>query len=546
MKKDVIYIDIEDDITAVIDKLKASKEKIIAMVPPKGSAVLQSIVNLKLLQRAADSVGKQPVIVTNNQALTALAGGLGLYVAKNLQSKPAVPVVGAAIAAIESDDSVEVSDELGALDETPAAQTVSDESELELSGEELEALQGTQESTPDKKPKSGSKKDGKDKKKVPNFNSFRKKLLIGGGIALVLAIALLFIFGRAKASIVIRAETTPVDIAFDATVNPGAASSDPASYNLKPQVEEAKKTISQTFAATGQKDIGQKASGTVTMSNPVDSDSVSVPAGTTATSSTGKAFITNTSVTIPGASVKGGRIVAGTASVGVTAAESGDGYNVGPTSYTIAGRPGLTAQGAQMSGGTTQVVKVVTQEDIDKAKQQIQQQDASVTKEELKKKFGDNVTVLDDSFTTSMGAISSEPAAGQQANEGKLSAEVTYSLKALKNDDLNASLDTFITSQMTAKDQQQVFDNGFKSLKIEKVNETTYKITALGQYGPRFDTGKLQQEVAGKKYGEIRAQLQALPGVKGVDIKLTPFWARQAPNASRIQIKLEVDKNVSG
>ena len=68
MKKDVIYIDIEDDITMIIDKLKNSAEKIVALVPPKGNAVLQSVVNLKLLKRAASSVNKQPVIVTSNHA----------------------------------------------------------------------------------------------------------------------------------------------------------------------------------------------------------------------------------------------------------------------------------------------------------------------------------------------------------------------------------------------------------------------------------------------------------------------------------------------
>jgi hypothetical protein len=49
MKKDTIYIDIEDDITAVIERVKGSPEKLIALVPPKGAA-LQSVVNLKLLK----------------------------------------------------------------------------------------------------------------------------------------------------------------------------------------------------------------------------------------------------------------------------------------------------------------------------------------------------------------------------------------------------------------------------------------------------------------------------------------------------------------
>ena len=73
MQKDVIYIDVEDDITAIIGKVKASKEKIIALVPPKRIGVLQSAVNLRLLSRAAEQNDKRLVLITSNQALMALA-----------------------------------------------------------------------------------------------------------------------------------------------------------------------------------------------------------------------------------------------------------------------------------------------------------------------------------------------------------------------------------------------------------------------------------------------------------------------------------------
>ena len=90
MKKDVIYIDTEDDITAIIGKVKQAEAPIVALVPPKRIGVLQSTVNLRLLQRAADSANKRVVLITNDPALTALAGGLAMPIAKNLQSKPEI------------------------------------------------------------------------------------------------------------------------------------------------------------------------------------------------------------------------------------------------------------------------------------------------------------------------------------------------------------------------------------------------------------------------------------------------------------------------
>ena len=93
MQKDVLYIDVEDDITAIIGKVKAAKQKVVALVPPKRVGAIQSAVNLKLVQRAATHEGKQLVMISKNAALVALASNAGIPVAKNLQSKPEMPEI---------------------------------------------------------------------------------------------------------------------------------------------------------------------------------------------------------------------------------------------------------------------------------------------------------------------------------------------------------------------------------------------------------------------------------------------------------------------
>src|SRR6266702_5309528 len=91
MKKDVIYIDIEDDITSIIGKVKDASAKIVALVPPKRIGVLQSAVNLKLLQKSASGTDKRIVLITSDHSLIALAAGLKIPIAKNLQSRPEIP-----------------------------------------------------------------------------------------------------------------------------------------------------------------------------------------------------------------------------------------------------------------------------------------------------------------------------------------------------------------------------------------------------------------------------------------------------------------------
>ena len=79
MNKDVIYIDVDDDVTAIIGKIKKAKEKIVALVPPKRTGALQSAVNLRLLERMAKNDKKKLVLITNNQALVALAASAKIF-----------------------------------------------------------------------------------------------------------------------------------------------------------------------------------------------------------------------------------------------------------------------------------------------------------------------------------------------------------------------------------------------------------------------------------------------------------------------------------
>lgn len=544
MKKDVIYIDIEDDITAIIEKLKSSGEKLVALVPPKGNAVLQSVVNLKLLKRAADSVNKQVVVVTNNQALQALSGGLGIYVAKNLQSKPTLPTDEEVDAL--PDDEVEVSDSSGVgnlTDETPA-------DEEDLSEDEIAALEKSDDGTGSvplagaavAKDKKAKGKDGK--KKVPNFNSFRKKLLIGGGIALLFIIFIFMFFLRSRATVTVRAETTPVDVLFDATVDSSLSKTDADTAQIKGVLQEQKKTVTQSFTPTGEKDVGEKATGTVEFStDSIGALGRTIPAGTQLKSSSGSVFSTTESVTMTLANSNG-------ADVGIVAAESGTSYN--GTKGSVSGAPSnISARiKGQTSGGTTRVVKVVTQSDVDKATEQITQQDTSGIRGDLKKAFDKSVVPIDSSFNVALNNLRSEPGVDQESNEAQITAEAVYTMVGVKESDLGSTMDAYIETQMTNPKQQEVYENGVEDVKFEKKSgegtSFVYAVSSTAQYGPKFDTTALADDITGKKVGEARSDLESLPGVKSVDINLTPFWSNKLPGVDKIKIKIDVDEAVSG
>ena len=178
MNKDIIYIDVEDDITAIISKVKAAKEKVVALVPPKRIGVLQSAVNLRLLDRAAKQSDKRLVLITSNHALMSLAAAASLPVAKNLQSKPEI----AEIPALDVDDGEDVIDG----EQLPVGELAKTAGQSEEASRDA-AIAATLAEAP-KLSERPSKPRVKSGVKVPNFNKFRKKLflIIGGGVLFVL------------------------------------------------------------------------------------------------------------------------------------------------------------------------------------------------------------------------------------------------------------------------------------------------------------------------------------------------------------------------
>src|SRR3954463_11361384 len=119
--QDTIYIDIDDEITGIIDKLKGSKGKVVALVLPKRAAVFQSIVNMKLLKRAADGSDKHLVLITSEAGLLPLAGAAGVHVAKTLTSKPEIP---ASPQQIDDTEETVQEDETTPTEEVDPSQTV--------------------------------------------------------------------------------------------------------------------------------------------------------------------------------------------------------------------------------------------------------------------------------------------------------------------------------------------------------------------------------------------------------------------------------------
>lgn len=418
---EIIYLENDEEITSVIDRLRKAKEKSIALVIPRGGSLAQSIVNLKLLKKSASEMDKKISLVSNDRISRNLASQIGLTVySKASEAEKAKPVKEESLPVVtpegefkvnsyygkedesaieepekleenpeedieEDEDSNDIDDE---IENEPTFTKVSDKSE-KIEKEDIENAYKEPEDSIKSKVES-RKTDRTEKAEFNRFdhedhhdNKFgaprnrkpmpkNKKIalgVIGGVLVLLLGISYFFL-PYAKANVMVKTED--FEMSESVTVNPQATSVDSENIVIPATTVELEKEISKTYPTTGKKEMGSKATGKITIYNEWDDKPKTIPAGTKFTAEGGKVFVSAIEVTVPGTTVTYApvKINPGTVDINVTAESTGDSYNIGPSRFSISSV--LAAQQSKiygrsvsaMIGGTTKTVNIVSENDF--------------------------------------------------------------------------------------------------------------------------------------------------------------------------------------
>jgi hypothetical protein len=549
-QKDTIYIDVDDEITGIIDKVQDSPRKIVALVLPKRATVLQSIVNMKLLNRSAKTAKKSLVLITSEAGLMPLAGAVGVHVAKNLQSKPAIPAgpdtseIPESLVneeEIDGDDEPDIDDKkaIGELAGVAAVAVTTSEPEeiINLDDEELTKAVA--------KPGKLAKTPKDNKLKVPNFERFRKWLILGGIALIVLLVGGYFaLIKLPKATIAITTDSsdTTMNVAF--TANTSTKTYDEAAKVVPAEMPSIKKTGSQSVPATGQKNAGTKAAGNVSMTAKKCSGNpfvfpTDVSSGT-GVSVNGQTYITQANATFHGTGTADGCYSYATdSSIPVTAQNTGATGNTGAATFTVAGRSDVTATGST-SGGTDNIVKVVSQSDIDAAKAKLNAQaESDAAKTELTNTLiKDGMMPISSSFAADGPNVTTTPNAGDQADNVTVNSTTTYTMLGVNQDDLNKLVTAQAKGQIDSS-KQTVQSTGLDKATFVVQGKTNPQVTVTTSVtiGPNLDTDAIKKEIAGKKKGETIDIIQSRPSIKAVTVNYSPFWVIKTPaNPNKVTI----------
>ena len=497
----ILFLELDDEITSAVGRLRAASERTVALVLPAGSRIASSRINFRLLAREAEGMGTQLTIVSPEATARALASAAGLPTFGTVDRYESAMAGG-----------VEAAGELEGIADRQGAEVI-----------------GVAEPAP-----------------LPVVHGRRRYALPGvRGGAIVAALGILALFGAGTAAAAYfllpeaRVTVTPRveafgPLVFEVTADPGAPAGDPGGGIVPAAWLETTVEAQDTFPATGIKVDETKATGSVRFSNYGNETNRSIPSGSIVKTGSGIAFRTLRDVVVPKAQVGG---PPGTASVNVEAVKAGTAGNVGAgkiTTIPTGFNPILlkVTNPNATSGGTHVETKVVRQSDYDAA--------VTALNEQLGASFGEwldatvaesQALVLPESAVLDPAEVDTADAdvVGNEADSFDLAAQATGRVLTVDPAVLEAAGDVrFRSSEVPAG---HVLIESSVTVQYHQVESDDpalprFELTADGRGYRQLDAAALEQLILGKPFDEA---LTILRPYGDPVIALTPDWFGTIP-----------------
>ncbi len=349
----------------------------------------------------------------------------------------------------------------------------------------------------------------------------------------------------------ISLKATEEKVTFDLSVigSVNASEIDQEENKIPLQVIEISKTKSREFEATGEEQLNQKARGFITIYNEYSSAPQTLMATTRFESPDGKIFRIPESVTVPGAEIQEGKIIPSSLRVEVVADQPGAEYNIGPTKFTIPGFKGSPKYAgfygeskSAMSGGSTEKVKVVTQEDIDQAEETLIQEIDQEAKENFQDQIPEDLKLIDGAQKQETKILSTIEAGAQTDKflvevEGKITALLYNQEDLEKIVSLNAA-SKVSENKIVLPDSQQI-----KWLEPEvdlEAGEVVFSLYAEEKVAHQLNIQQIKEELLGLSETQVRKYFAEQDTIAEARISFRPFWAKSvSDNKEKIKIVVE-------
>jgi hypothetical protein len=584
----VHYIDIDEEITSIIDRLRKSKAREVYFVVPQRSLVLQSTVSLKLLKREANKLGKQISVVTQDPEGKMRAEKSGIYVLENLNdlgidldaegdkiSQPKSAKISGGLAGISSQNSrvqdigsnefyqnlakqkkiksekIVAEREFGAddfYDSQENDKNVGKHHPKEKTGVKIDKEKELEEFYENKR--SVSFELEKNNSKIPISGKMKKitLLFVFLGLLIIGGLGAYLLVPKATVYITTRDEQKNFETEIKGYINVSQINYD--NPTIPARIIEVEDSLVSDFTTSGQNISNQKAKGSVTIYNEFSSASQSLVATTRILSSDGKLFRLSKGVTVPGTTDVNGSIQPGAIKADVIADAPGEEYNIGPSSFTIPGFQGSAKYGkfyaksteAMLGGGSKGAggLASVSMADINNAKQKVENDLTAKIEASVKDKIKKGEVFLKEAEEKNITESSSSVRAGEVSGSFKYTAKEKIRFMVFSEDDLKLVIKKNFEakSKMTNIDPAMIkLDYGESSPNFT-AGTIGIKVSAEISSKGEVDLEKIKQELLGKSVEQVGNLVKSYSQIKNIDVEFWPsFLPEKIPSIKqRVEI----------
>lgn len=399
---------------------------------------------------------------------------------------------------------------------------------------------------------------------APKEQEKEKNVVIGGRkahsifftlgiLSLVLMIGVIaFIFlPKAEVHVTPYIIVQPVDVEMMGRTG-DVAGSDEASIPLRILAKDIE--VISTVTTTGKSSgVNQKARGSVIIYNTFSTEPQSLVATTRLETADGKLFRLVNGVTVPGMTNTGGQKEAGVIEALVVADQSGEEYNIDPTTFTIPGFKGspkysafsAKSTKAMIGGGDTAVsdVTVVAKVDLDTAEREVKEQAKEMFLNEMRVNLGADEKILDSQIDIVSKASPVVPDIGTALHEFEYKNTFTVRAFVFSEKAVREKIESVVPKEKHGIALKLVSFSTTYSESVANFSEETVRLRAhaLVTMESDIDPDALRQALLGQSKDAIQDVLNTFPAIKTINVIFRPEWfIRSIPSAEeRIIIFIE-------
>lgn len=525
------YINPEQDVIAVIHRLlSVSSRRVILNIPPNAK-ITQDAISLKILKREAQEMAKEIMVVSLDPNALKLAreAGLNIYNSRfHLKAKKT-----------KKPKSVFPTRLKGSVKNRAKSASFLEfiSGKKQIAKKDIKKQQKSRRAF--KKLAKFKKQVSKQEKKHYQAKGIKRFLYVFLIICFLAAAAVAYlVLPQAKIEVLPKQENLNFELSL--VVDAAVRRVDLSLNKIPGQLISVSLDKEQEFATSGEREVDSKAKGTLRIYNNFNTqEQVLVATTRFIPENSNLIFRLLERVVVPPAKIENSVFKPSFIEVLVEADEPGAEYNIAPATFKIPGflgspkYEGFYAQSLEpMAGGSKGYTKVVSQEDINQAKESLRATLQDATAADLKTKIPEHLKFLDQCQRRQLISLEANTQPDNPQESFQVKGEIKIEAIVFKLDDIRDLIEQNISAQITDDKHSLAASQAIEYLDCQLSPDqplAQLKIRVQEKIAYIIDEDKLAPDLLSLNEGQLEEYFNKQTTIDRVRVSFWPFWVKRVP-----------------